>query len=88
MVAADGDLLTTTVHWLFDADGSCVRSITTFSANEGFPRTELRECTWSLGPGEITIRIGTDPESTFDAGFGGFDPNLLILDGFEYRRVA
>lgn len=86
-VALDGDIVTTTIHWLFDADGTCVRVITTMSANEGIPRTGIRECTWRLGPAEITLRLGTDAEATYPLEFGGFDPNRLILDGLEYQRV-
>jgi hypothetical protein len=86
-VAFDGDIVTTSIHWLFDADGSCVRVITSMSAVEGIPRTQVRECTWRLGPAEITLRFGTDAEATFPLGFGGFDPNRLILDGLEYQRI-
>lgn len=87
VVAFDGDFVTTAIHWLFDADGTCVRVITSTSANEGIPRTEVRECTWRVGPAEITLAIGTDPESTFPLEFGGFDPDRIILDGLEYQRV-
>jgi hypothetical protein len=87
VVAFDGDFITTSIHWLFDADGSCVRVITTTSAVEGIPRTEIRECTWRIGPAEITLRLGTDAEATFSLAFGGFDPNRLVLDGLEYQRV-
>lgn len=86
-VAVDGDIITTTIHWLFDADGTCVRVITSMSANEGIPRSQIRECTWRLGPAEITLQLGTDAEATFRLEFGGFDPNRLILDGLEYQRV-
>ncbi len=86
-VAFDGDIVTTTIHWLFDADGTCVRVITSMSANEGIPRSRIRECTWRLGPAEITLRLGTDDEATFSLGFGGFDPDRLILDGLEYQRL-
>lgn len=86
-VAFDGDFVTTTIHWLFDADGTCVRVITSISAVEGIPRTQIRECTWRIGPAEITLRLGTDPETTFSLEFGAFDPNRLILDGLEYQRV-
>lgn len=86
-IAFDGDLVTTATHWLFDADGTCVRVITTTSAIEGIPRTQIRECTWRIGPAEITLRLGTDAEATFSLAFGGFDPNRLVLDGLEYQRV-
>ena len=87
-IVVDGDIVTTTIHWVFDADGSCARSITTFSANEGIPRTQLRSCTWRPGTAEITIRLGTDPENTFPLEFPGFDPDRMLLDGLEYRRIG
>lgn len=83
----EGDIVTTTVHWLFNANGSCIRAITTFSANEGFPRTQLSECTWNLGPATITLRFTGDEQATFALSFPGFDPDRMLLDGFEYHRV-
>ena len=83
-----GDVITTTIHWRFGADASCTRVITTHSANEGFARTEVRHCTWSIGPASLTIRYSEGDEGTFDLAFPGFDANRLLLDGLEYQRIG
>ena len=88
VVEFDQDLVTTTIHWQFDADGFCRRTITTFSAVEGFPRTTAVDCQYTIGPLEITITFSTGDTGTFPLSFPGFDPDRMLLDGFEYRRVA
>ena len=84
----DVDVVTTTTRWRFAADGSCRRTITTFSLIEGFPRSTARDCTWTTGSLEVTITFLGAEAATFDLSFAGFDPDRLILDGFEYRRVG
>jgi len=84
----DVDVVTTTTRWRFAADGTCRRTITTFSLVEGFPRSSARDCTWTTGVLDITITFLGAESATFDLAFAGFDPNRLILDGFEYRRVG
>lgn len=84
----DVDVVTTTTRWRFAADGTCRRTITSFSVVEGFPRTSVRDCTWTTGVLDVTITFaGADP-ATFDLAFAGFDPDRLVLDGFEYRRIG
>ncbi len=82
------DIVTTTIHWRFEPDGFCRRSITTFSANEGFPRTTRTDCRYDVGPLEITITFSNGDTGTFALSFPGFDPDRMLLDGFEYRRVT
>ena len=88
VVEFEQDLVTTTVHWRFDAGGFCRRTITTFSAVEGFPRTTERDCQYEIGPLEITITFSSGDTGTFTLSFPGFDRDRMLLDGFEYRRVA
>ena len=82
------DLITTTIRWRFEPGGFCRRTITTFSAVEGFPRTTQRDCGYDVGPLEITITFDTGDASVFPLSFPGFDPDRMLLDGLEYRRVA
>lgn len=85
--SAGGDLLTQTTTWDFDAGGFCVRTIRSLSALEGIPRITERSCTWSLSSAEITITLGGSTPAVFDVGFAAFDPNRLLLDGYEYARI-
>ncbi len=85
--SAGGDILTQTTTWEFDSGGFCVRTIESLSALEGIPRTTERSCTWSLSSAEITITLGGSTPAVFDVGFAAFDPNRLLLDGYEYARI-
>lgn len=82
-----GDVLTQTTTWEFDTGGFCVRTIRSLSALEGIPRITERSCTWSLSTAEITITLGGSTPAVFDVGFAAFDPNRLLLDGYEYARI-
>ena len=82
------DVVTITTRWAFEGRGTCRRTIITFSAAEGFPRTTARDCTWDIGPLEITITFADGERSTFSLSFPGFDPDRMLLDGAEYRRVS
>lgn len=82
------DVVTITTRWAFEGGGSCRRTITTFSAAEGFPRTTARDCTYDIGPLEITITFSDGEQGTFSLSFPGFDPDRMLLDGAEYRRVS
>ena len=85
--SAGGDILTQTTTWNFDPGGFCVRTIRSLSALEGVPRITERSCTWSLSTAEITITLGGSTPAVFDVGFAAFDPNRLLLDGYEYARI-
>jgi hypothetical protein len=85
--SAGGDILTQTTTWEFDSGGFCVRTIRSLSALEGIPRITERSCTWSLSTAEITITLGGSTPAVFDVGFAAFDPNRLLLDGYEYARI-
>lgn len=84
----DIDIVTTTTRWQFAEDGSCRRLISTMSANEGFPRTTERDCTWLIGPREITIEFVDGGGGTFELSFPGFASDRMLLDGLEYGRVG
>ena len=85
---AGDDIVSQTTAWEFLEDGRCRRTLETFSANEGVAREEVRDCTWSTGVASITITLSGGAPATFDLSFAGFDPDRLVLDGLEYRRVA
>ncbi len=82
------DLVTQTTQWQFDAAGGCQRVITTTSAVEGIPRTTIRDCTFTLGVQEITLSWSDGAVQTFTLTFAAFDPDRLVLDGFEYQRLS
>lgn len=82
------DIVTQTTEWRFDATSSCTRTITTFDAVEGIPRGSSRSCTWELGLQAITLTFGDGSVNTFSLTFAAFDPDRLVLDGFEYQRTS
>lgn len=88
VISADGDLQNWTTNWIFRADLSCRFQQTVLSMVEGVPRIELRPCTWSTANGILTVTYTDNGEvlpMTYE--FAGLDPNRLVLDDIEYRRV-
>ena len=88
MVEVPGDLQTWTTTWHFDADGGCRQTVVTESVAEGFPRVTERGCTYAAGDFEITVRFGGGGVLELEYAFADFSPDRLVLDGFEYERLA
>ena len=60
----------------------------TESLAEGFPRTTERSCTWTVNDGQVAISFVGGGTLTFNFSFAGLSPDRLVLDGFEYQRLA
>ena len=88
VVQVPGDLQTWTTVWRFEADGSCRQTVETESLAEGFPRVTERSCSYATSVGEITIAYIGGGSLTFRFSFADFSPDRLVLDGFEYERLA
>lgn len=88
LVSVEEDLQNWTTNWLFRSGQTCRFQQTVESLVEGFPRVELRPCTWQTGNGLLTVTFTDTGEvlpMQFD--FAGLDPNRLVLDDIEYHRV-
>jgi hypothetical protein len=88
IVQVPGDFQTWTTTWRFDSAGSCRQTVVTESLAEGFPRTTIRTCTYTISVSDVTITYAGGGELTFEFSFAGFSPDRLVLDGFEYQRVG
>lgn len=88
VVQVPGDLQTWTTTWRFEAGGDCLQTVETESLAEGFPRVTERPCTFVAGDFEVTIAYAGAGTLVFDYSFAAFSPDRLILDGFEYERIA
>jgi hypothetical protein len=88
VIDVPGDLQTWTTTWRFDPAGTCRQTVITESLAEGFPRTTERSCTWTTNVGEVAISFVGGGTVTFDFSFAALDPDRLVLDGFEYQRLA
>jgi hypothetical protein len=88
VVEVPGDIQTWTTTWRFDADGDCLQTVETESLAEGFPRVTERPCTFLVGDFEITVAFTGGATLEFEYSFADFSPDRLILDGFEYDRLA
>jgi hypothetical protein len=88
VVEVPGDLQTWTTTWRFDEDGGCHRRVETESAVEGVPRITERACTFAAGDFEVTITFMGGGALELAYGFADFSPDRLLLDGFEYQRLA
>jgi len=88
VIEVPGDIQTWTTTWHFDGAGSCRQTLVTESLAEGFPRTTERICTWATNGGQIAITFVGGGTLSFDFSFAALDPDRLVLDGFEYQRLA
>jgi hypothetical protein len=88
VVDVPGDLQTWTTTWRFEAGGDCLQTVETESLAEGFPRVTERPCTFVAGDFEVTIAFTGAGTLVFEYAFAGFSRDRLILDGFEYERLA
>lgn len=88
VIEVPGDVQTWTTTWRFESDGTCRQTVVTQSLAEGFPRTTDRTCAYSIGGSSITIAYTGAGVLTFSFSFAGFSPDRLVLDGFEYQRIA
>ncbi len=88
VVDVPGDIQTWTTTWRFDADGTCLQTVVTESLAEGIPRTTTRTCAWTANDTQVTISFTGGGTLAFEFSFAGLSPDRLILDGFEYQRLA
>ena len=88
IVTVDTDIQNWTTNWIFRSDLSCRFLQTIESVIEDIPRVDLRPCTWSTANGIITVTFGDNGEVlNMSYDFAGLDPNRLVLDDIEYRRI-
>jgi len=88
VIQVPGDVQTWTTTWQFDSSGNCHQTVVVESLAEGFPRTTERACTWTANDGQVVISFVGGGTLTFDFSFAGLSPDRLVLDGFEYQRLA
>jgi hypothetical protein len=88
VVQVQGDMQTWTTTWRFDGDGSCHQTKVTESLAEGFPRTQERDCSFTVNSSKLNITFTGGEMLSLEFSFAGFSPNRLVLDGFEYERIA
>jgi len=88
VIDVPGDVQTWTTTWRFDAEGTCRQTVVIESLAEGFPRTTDRTCTYTISGSTIAISFTGGGDLTFDFSFAGFSPDVLVLDGFDYQRIA
>jgi hypothetical protein len=88
LVEVPGDIQAWATTWRFDPDGRCVQLVETRSVAEGFPRITERPCTFVAGDFEVSVAFTGGGTLVFVYSFADFSPDRLILDGFEYERLA
>jgi hypothetical protein len=55
---------------------------------EGFVRITERPCTFITRDFDVTVAFTGGGTLLFEYSFADFSPDRLILDGFEYERLA
>jgi hypothetical protein len=83
------DILTERTVWEFGADLNCQQTIYSTLGSEGFTRVTRNYCTYLVVNFDIVVLFDdTLQVVTFPFDFAAFDPDRLILDGFEYTRIG
>ncbi|MGH7657658.1 MAG: hypothetical protein ACREL6_05445 [Gemmatimonadales bacterium] len=81
------DIQRRTTTWVFRQDGTCERTVETFSTLEDRTLVDRVGCTWDAGASTVSIVFDGGPgEVTFNWGLAGFSRDRLVLDGLEYAR--
>jgi hypothetical protein len=88
VVEVPGDIQTWTTTWRFESGGACLQTVETESLAEGFPRVTERTCTFVARDFDVSIAFTGGGTLVFEYSFADFSPDRLILDGFEYQRLA
>jgi hypothetical protein len=88
LVEVPGDIQAWATTWRFEPDGRCLQRVETRSVAEGFPRLSERICTFVAGDLDVTISFTGGGTLVLEYSFADFSPDRLILDGFEYERLA
>jgi hypothetical protein len=88
VVTLPGDVQTWTTTWRFEPDGGCSETVETESLAGGFPRVTERSCRFVARDFDVTIDFTGGGTLVLQYSFAGFSPDRLVLDGFEYQRLA
>jgi hypothetical protein len=87
-LSMSGDLQTVTTRWDFAASGSCRKSVRTFSTLDGMITLSSEACTWSFQNQSVVIQFtDTMSVSSFSLDFPGFQRDVILLGGIEFRRT-
>lgn len=77
------DIITSETTWIFAADGTCERRVTTTTFSAGFSETQIEPCTYVLERSLLTIQfLSGGLPVTFTAVVSG---GSLFLDGVEFQ---
>ena len=88
LVSVVNDVQRITTTFRFSADGSCLKTVESVSAVEGFPRVHRHDCHYQLDGTDILIALdGGNPER-FSISFDDFNRNRLVLGGVVFTRVV
>ena len=87
LVTVVNDVQRITTTFRFDAGGSCLKTVESFSAVEGFPRIQRHDCRYQLDGTDILISLDGASPDRFSISFDNFNPNRLVLDGVIFTRV-
>jgi hypothetical protein len=88
LVEVPGDIQAWATTWRFEPDGRCIQLVETRSVAEGFLRTTERPCTFVASDFDVSVAFTGGGTLVFEYSFADFSPDRLILDGFEYERLA
>lgn len=83
-----GDFQRIETTWVFASDGTCSRTVETFSVLEDRLRFSRRTCTYQANTRRLAVLYSDAQENVhFDFSFPEFSRDLLVIDQFRFRRI-
>lgn len=87
LITLPTDIQRQTTTWTFRTDGSCSRTVSTYSTLEDRTLTTTSTCAWSADGATVSVQYtGNTGTVTFAWSLAGFSTDRLVLDGVEYVR--
>ena len=88
IVELSGDFQRIETTWVFGGDGTCSRTVETFSVLEDRLRFSRRSCTYQANTRQLAVLYSDAQENVhFDFSFPEFSRDLLVIDQFRFRRI-
>lgn len=85
----DNDVQRQTTTWEFHSDGTCRRTVDTFSVLADQTFRTVSDCSFRSGAFDVSVTYaGNSAAVTFQWSLQDFSSNKLILDGVVYDRIG
>jgi hypothetical protein len=86
VVQTQMDVMTSETTWVFGTGGGCQRTVVSESLLEGFPRTQVSPCSYTVAGSRVSIQFdATSGTVSFSVQVSS---STLTLDGVQFSRIG